>query len=70
MSSFQNSSENNSDNAMQSWLRNGLLGLLLLGVLYLFYTQFGQNKKTDLTVSQIQMNAEEIKTINTDLTSS
>ena len=67
MSSFQNSSENNSDNAMQSWLRNGLLGLLLLGVLYLFYTQFGQNKKTDLTVSQIQMNAEEIKTINTDL---
>jgi chromosome segregation ATPase len=67
MSSFQNSSENNSDNAKQSWLRNGLLGLLLLGVLYLFYTQFGQNKKTDLTVSQIQMNAEEIKTINTDL---
>ncbi|MEY4541562.1 MAG: hypothetical protein RLZZ306_3319, partial [Bacteroidota bacterium] len=58
---------NNSDNAKQSWLRNGLLGLLLLGVLYLFYTQFGQNKKTDLTVSQIQMNAEEIKTINTDL---
>jgi chromosome segregation ATPase len=67
MSSFQNSSENNSDNAKQSWLRNGLLGLLLMGVLYLFYTQFGQNKKTDLTVSQIQMNAEEIKTINTDL---
>jgi chromosome segregation ATPase len=67
MSSFQNSSENNSDNARQSWLRNGLLGLLLMGVLYLFYTQFGQNKKTDLTVSQIQMNAEEIKTINTDL---
>jgi DNA repair exonuclease SbcCD ATPase subunit len=67
MSSFQNSSENNSDNAKQSWMRNGLLGLLLMGVLYLFYTQFGQNKKTDLTVSQIQMNAEEIKTINTDL---
>jgi chromosome segregation ATPase len=67
MSSFQNSSENNSDNAKQSWVRNGLLGLLLMGVLYLFYTQFGQNKKTDLTVSQIQMNAEEIKTINTDL---
>ena len=67
MSSFQNSSENNSDNYKQSWLRNGLLGLLLIGVLYLFYTQFGQNKKTDLTVSQIQMNAEEIKTINTDL---
>jgi chromosome segregation ATPase len=67
MSSFQNSSENNSDSSKQSWLRNGLLGLLLMGVLYLFYTQFGQNKKTDLTVSQIQMNAEEIKTINTDL---
>ncbi len=67
MSSLQNSSENNSDNANQSWLRNGLLGLLLMGVLYLFYTQFGQNKKTDLTVSQIQMNAEEIKAINTDL---
>jgi chromosome segregation ATPase len=67
MSSFQNSSENNSDNVKQSWIRNGLLGLLLMGVLYLFYTQFGQNKKTDLTVSQIQMNAEEIKTINTDL---
>jgi chromosome segregation ATPase len=67
MSSFQNSSENNSDTSKQSWLRNGLLGLLLMGVLYLFYTQFGQNKKTDLTVSQIQMNAEEIKTINTDL---
>ncbi len=67
MSSFQNSSENNSDNYKQSWIRNGLLGLLLLGVIYLFYTQFGQNKKTDLTVSQIQMNAEEIKTINTDL---
>ena len=67
MSSFQNSSENNSDNAKQSWLRNGLLGLLLMGVLYLFYTQFGQNKKTDLTVSQMQMNAEEIKTINIDL---
>jgi chromosome segregation ATPase len=67
MSSFQNSSENNSDNAKQSWLRNGLLGLLLLGVLYLFYTQFGQNKKTDLTVSQMQMNAEEIKIINIDL---
>lgn len=67
MSSFQNSSENNSENAKQSWLRNGLLGLSLMGVLYLFYTQFGQNKKTDLTVSQIQMNAEEIKTINTDL---
>ena len=67
MSSFQNSSENNSDNAKQSWLRNGLLGFLLMGVIYLFYTQFGQNKKTDLTVSQIQMNAEEIKTINTDL---
>lgn len=67
MSSFQNSSENNSDNVKQSWVRNGLLGLLLMGVLYLFYTQFGQNKKTDLTVSQIQMNAEEIKTINTDL---
>ena len=67
MSSLQNSSENNSDTSKQSWLRNGLLGLLLLGVIYLFYTQFGQNKKTDLTVSQIQMNAEEIKTINTDL---
>ncbi len=67
MSSFQNSSENNSDNTNQSWLRNGLLGLLLMGVLYLFYTQFGQNKKTDLTVSQMQMNAEEIKTINIDL---
>lgn len=67
MSSFQNSSENNSDTSKQSWMRNGLLGLLLMGVLYLFYTQFGQNKKTDLTVSQIQMNAEEIKTINTDL---
>jgi chromosome segregation ATPase len=67
MSSFQNSSENNSDTSKQSWLRNGLLGFLLMGVLYLFYTQFGQNKKTDLTVSQIQMNAEEIKTINTDL---
>jgi chromosome segregation ATPase len=67
MSSFQNSSENNSDNVKQSWIRNGLLGFLLMGVLYLFYTQFGQNKKTDLTVSQIQMNAEEIKTINTDL---
>ena len=67
MSSFQNSSENNSDSSKQSWLRNGLLGLLLMGVIYLFYTQFGQNKKTDLTVSQIQMNAEEIKTINTDL---
>ena len=67
MSSFQNSSENNSDTSKQSWLRNGLLGLLLMGVLYLFYTQFGQNKKTDLTVSQIQMNAEEIKIINTDL---
>lgn len=67
MSSLQNSSENNSDNVNQSWLRNGLLGLLLMGVLYLFYTQFGQNKKTDLTVSQIQMNAEEIKAINTDL---
>ena len=67
MSSLQNSSENNSDNAQQSWMRNGLLGLLLMGVLYLFYTQFSQNRKTDLTVSQIQMNAEEIKTINTDL---
>ncbi len=67
MSSFQNSSDNNSDNPKQSWVRNGLLGLLLMGVIYLFYTQFGQNKKTDLTVSQIQMNAEEIKTINTDL---
>jgi chromosome segregation ATPase len=67
MSSFQNPSENNSDTSKQSWLRNGLLGLLLMGVIYLFYTQFGQNKKTDLTVSQIQMNAEEIKTINTDL---
>ena len=67
MSSFQNSTENNSENSKQSWLRNGLLGLLLIGVLYLFYTQFGQNRKTDLTVSQIQMNVEEIKTINTDL---
>lgn len=67
MSSFQNSPENNSDNTRQSWIRNGLLVFLLIGVLYLFYTQFGQNKKTDLTVSQIQMNAEEIKTINTDL---
>lgn len=67
MSSFQNSPENNSGNTRQSWIRNGLLGFLLIGVLYLFYTQFGQNKKTDLTVSQIQMNAEEIKTINTDL---
>ena len=67
MSSFQNSTENNSENSKQSWLRNGLLGLLLIGVLYLFYTQFGQNRKTDLTVSQVQMNVEEIKTINTDL---
>ena len=67
MSNFQNSSEENVDNPKQSFLRNGLLGALLLGVIYLFYTQFGQNKKTDLTVSQIQMNAEEIKAINTDL---
>lgn len=67
MSIIQNSSEKNSENSKQSFLRNGLLGILLLGVIYLFYTQFGQNKKTDLTVSQIQMNAEEIKTINTDL---
>jgi chromosome segregation ATPase len=67
MSFFQNSSENNSDTSTQSWLRNGLLATLLMGVLYLFYTQFGQNKKTDLQVSQIQMNSEEIKTINTDL---
>jgi chromosome segregation ATPase len=67
MSIIQNPSEKNSDNPKQSFLRNGLLGALLLGVIYLFYTQFGQNKKTDLTVSQIQMNAEEIKAINTDL---
>ena len=67
MSIIQNPSEKNSDNPQQSFLRNGLLGALLLGVIYLFYTQFGQNKKTDLTVSQIQMNAEEIKAINTDL---
>lgn len=67
MSFIQNSSEKNSDNPPQSFLRNGLLGALLLGVIYLFYTQFGQNRKTDLTVSQIQMNAEEIKVINNDL---
>jgi chromosome segregation ATPase len=67
MSLFQNSSDNGSDTSKPSWLRNGLLGALLMGVLYLFYTQFGQNKKTDLQVSQIQMNSEEIKAINTDL---
>jgi chromosome segregation ATPase len=67
MSLFQNSSDNGSDTSKQSWLRNGLLATLLMGVLYLFYTQFGQNKKTDLQVSQIQMNSEEIKAINTDL---
>ncbi|MEA5461841.1 hypothetical protein VB796_22415 [Arcicella sp. LKC2W] len=68
MSLFKKTSENSdSDSSNQVLLRNGLLGLLLLGVLYLFYNQFGQNKKTDLQVSQIQMNAEEIKMINTDL---
>ncbi|MCU0469743.1 MAG: hypothetical protein MUF58_14180 [Arcicella sp.] len=68
MSVFNNSPEKNGgDSGNQSLIRNGLLGALLLGVLYLFYNQFGQNKKTDLQVSQIQMNAEEIKTINTDL---
>lgn len=69
MSNHQDSynNNNNPDTNKQLLIRNGLLGVLLLGVIYLFYTQFGQNKKTDLTVSQIQMNAEEIKTINTDL---
>ncbi|PWK17478.1 hypothetical protein LV89_04393 [Arcicella aurantiaca] len=68
MSLFKKTSENSdSDSSNQVLVRNGLLGLLLLGVLYLFYNQFGQNKKTDLQVSQIQMNAEEIKMINTDL---
>jgi chromosome segregation ATPase len=68
MSLFKQTSENSdSDSSNQVLVRNGLLGLLLLGVLYLFYNQFGQNKKTDLQVSQIQMNAEEIKMINTDL---
>ena len=65
MSSLQNSSEDN--NPKSTVLRNGLLIALLLGVTYLFYNQFGQNKKTDLQVSQIENNSEEIRTINTDL---
>ena len=65
MSPLKNSTEN--EKSQNFWLRNGLLATILIGVTYLFYNQFGQNKKTDLTVSQIQMNAEEIKTINTDL---
>jgi|GEM_PF-6950241 len=67
MTTIQNSSKKTSDKPKQSFFPDGLLGVLLLGVIYLFYTQFGQNKKTDLTVSQIQMNAEEIRAINTDL---
>jgi chromosome segregation ATPase len=68
MSLLNKNTENSDTNSpKQSLVRNGLLVLLLIGVLYLFYNQFGQNKKTDLQVSQIQMNAEEIKTINTDL---
>jgi chromosome segregation ATPase len=65
MSSLQNSSE--SDSSKSTWVRNGLLVALLMGVIYLFYNQFGQNKKTDLQVSQIELNSEEIKAINTDL---
>jgi chromosome segregation ATPase len=65
MSSLENSSENNASKS--TWVRNGLLVALLMGVIYLFYNQFGQNKKTDLQVSQIELNSEEIKAINTDL---
>ena len=65
MSSLQDSSESNQPKS--TTVRNGLLAALLLGVTYLFYNQFGQNKKTDLQVSQIENNSEEIRTINTDL---
>ncbi len=65
MSSLQDSSESNQSKS--TLVRNGLLAALLLGVTYLFYNQFGQNKKTDLQVSQIENNSEEIRTINTDL---
>jgi hypothetical protein len=65
MSSLQNSSENNSSKS--TIVRNGIVVALLMGVIYLFYNQFGQNKKTDLQVSQIELNSEEIKAINTDL---
>ena len=65
MSSLQNSSENNAPKS--TLVRNGVIAALLLGVTYLFYNQFGQNKKTDLQVSQIENNSEEIRTINTDL---
>lgn len=65
MSLLQDSSESNQPKS--TIVRNGLLAALLLGVTYLFYNQFGQNKKTDLQVSQIENNSEEIRTINTDL---
>ncbi len=65
MSLSQDSSESNHQKS--TMVRNGLLAALLLGVTYLFYNQFGQNKKTDLQVSQIENNSEEIRTINTDL---
>jgi chromosome segregation ATPase len=65
MSSLQNSPENNSSKS--TIVRNGVVAALLAGVIYLFYNQFGQNKKTDLQVSQIENNTEEIRTINTDL---
>jgi chromosome segregation ATPase len=65
MSSLQNSPENNTPKS--TFVRNGVIAALLMGVTYLFYNQFGQNKKTDLQVSQIENNSEEIRTINTDL---
>jgi chromosome segregation ATPase len=65
MSSLQNSPENNTSKS--TIVRNGVIVALLAGVIYLFYNQFGQNKKTDLQVSQIENNSEEIRTINTDL---
>jgi hypothetical protein len=65
MSLLQNSSENNPSKS--TIVRNGIVAALLAGVIYLFYNQFGQNKKTDLQVSQIELNSEKIRTINTDL---
>ena len=65
MSLFRSSIEN--EKSQNFWLRNGIFATILMSVTYLFYNQLGQNKKTDLQVSQIENNSEEIRTINTDL---